>query len=254
MYQLLITLFIILGGITSCHFVSGDACNPTETAPCTCSTENGKRISLEDLMKKRKGYPLTANDGKYTYYIQPCNRLVQISQCEKLDPTLVSCQIEDTSLTAFGLGVQNKYVVVGDPALGTVALVNQYTDSNGFVRIMRLHLHCSEEEGTLIFENQTSTVSPITYNLRLDTVFACLERPGSSSSGLSAGSVLVILFFVAIVIYLVGGTLFLKYVRKAEGKETIPNYEFWTDFPSLVKDGILFTCRGCKAESTYEKI
>ena len=40
---------------------------------------------------------------------------------------------------------------------------------------------------------------------------------------------------VICIIYLVGGILFLKYHKKEEGSNVIPNKEFWTDFPSKVK-------------------
>ena len=40
---------------------------------------------------------------------------------------------------------------------------------------------------------------------------------------------------VFIVVYLIGGILFLKYYKKEEGSDVIPNREFWSDFPSKVK-------------------
>ena len=50
-------------------------------------------------------------------------------------------------------------------------------------------------------------------------------------------------FSVGVILYLVIGILFLKFVRGSEGKEVIPNFEFWKDFPLLVKvsvDGFFF--------------
>jgi 1,2-dihydroxy-3-keto-5-methylthiopentene dioxygenase len=44
-------------------------------------------------------------------------------------------------------------------------------------------------------------------------------------------------FFVVVVIYLVAGILFMKYKRGATGKEVIPNVEFWSSFPGLIKVG-----------------
>jgi hypothetical protein len=62
----------------------------------------------------------------------------------------------------------------------------------------------------------------------------------SSKDGLSTGSVLVILFVVFATLYFVGGAVALRLLRGAEGREMIPNYEFWVDLPSLVKVSILF--------------
>ncbi len=42
-------------------------------------------------------------------------------------------------------------------------------------------------------------------------------------------------FFVLVLIYLVGGILFLRFARGARGSEQIPNYEFWREFPNYVR-------------------
>lgn len=53
--------------------------------------------------------------------------------------------------------------------------------------------------------------------------------------GLSTGSVLVILLLVITSVYLLCGGAVLYFIRGARGKEIIPNIDFWTDFPKLVK-------------------
>ena len=42
-------------------------------------------------------------------------------------------------------------------------------------------------------------------------------------------------FFVLLTSYFVGGFVYLKFVKKSQGKETIPNVTFWTSLPSDVK-------------------
>ncbi|KAK3771289.1 hypothetical protein RRG08_024368 [Elysia crispata] len=245
MVQLLIISYVILSGIVNHQLVSASPCRNPDKKPCFCSTNEGD-VSLQALMNSRQNHkPFEVGHDLYTFYIAPCDNPITAPACKNLDTSLVGCQV-DKQNNAFGLGAKNNYAVTGDPQEGTVTFINQYKG------IMRLQLNCSPENGKLNFINQTASALPvITYSFRLDTHYACLNP---HSGGLSTGSVLVIIFFVAIIVYLVGGTLFLKYVRKAEGRESIPNYEFWSDFPSLVKDGVLFTFRGCKAESTYEKI
>lgn len=44
-------------------------------------------------------------------------------------------------------------------------------------------------------------------------------------------------------VYLVGGTVYCKFVAKKEGVEIIPNVHFWIALPGLVKDGHLFLYR-----------
>lgn len=40
---------------------------------------------------------------------------------------------------------------------------------------------------------------------------------------------------VLVVVYLIGGILFMKFYKKNEGSEVIPNRDFWADLPSKVK-------------------
>jgi hypothetical protein len=40
---------------------------------------------------------------------------------------------------------------------------------------------------------------------------------------------------VFIFVYLVGGMVFQTVLRKAEGKERVPNIAFWSALPSLIK-------------------
>ncbi|KAL8609024.1 hypothetical protein ACOMHN_065250 [Nucella lapillus] len=42
-------------------------------------------------------------------------------------------------------------------------------------------------------------------------------------------------FFSVLLVYLVAGVMFMKFVRKAEGKEVVPNYSIWTAIPGLIK-------------------
>jgi hypothetical protein len=62
----------------------------------------------------------------------------------------------------------------------------------------------------------------------------------SGKDGLSTGSVLVIIFVVFATLYFVGGAVALRLIRGAEGREMIPNYDFWVDLPNLVKVSIFF--------------
>ncbi|EDO34314.1 predicted protein [Nematostella vectensis] len=64
---------------------------------------------------------------------------------------------------------------------------------------------------------------------------------------LSTGSILLILFFPGIFLYCAIGGL-INTGKGKSGKEIIPNYSFWSDFPYLVLDGFAFclsviTCR-----------
>lgn len=85
----------------------------------------------------------------------------------------------------------------------------------------------------------------------LESVWTCpvVERTAdktalqnSNTDSLSTGSILVILFFVFTTLYFAGGALVLKLLRGAEGREMIPNYDFWVDLPKLVNVSICYLC------------
>jgi hypothetical protein len=88
------------------------------------------------------------------------------------------------------------------------------------------------------------------YKFRWSTPFICAKDIPAGPSGLSAGSVLLIVFvsekftnfihpyyrfFCLVTAYFIGGVIFLKFVRKAEGVEMIPNADFWFSIPGLFK-------------------
>ncbi|XP_076373653.1 cation-dependent mannose-6-phosphate receptor-like [Tachypleus tridentatus] len=59
---------------------------------------------------------------------------------------------------------------------------------------------------------------------------------------ISIGSVLLIIFFVLLLVYLLIGMTF-NYGKGARGVELIPNYEFWCELPAYVIEGWMFFCR-----------
>ncbi|XP_046664503.1 uncharacterized protein LOC124357103 [Homalodisca vitripennis] len=101
------------------------------------------------------------------------------------------------------------------------------------------------------------TIEGSTYNLQLASKHVCVHQftadegpPGT----LSTGSVLVIMLLVFTLVYFVGGMLTLRLLRGAEGREMIPNIDFWMDLPYLVRDGVLFTLNGCRPPASYDRI
>ncbi|XP_046374944.2 cation-dependent mannose-6-phosphate receptor-like [Haliotis rufescens] len=75
---------------------------------------------------------------------------------------------------------------------------------------------------------------------------------------LTGGSILLIILFVLISVYLVGGVTYNKYRRQATGIEVLPNSSFWGALPGLVKEGVCFVLgcvrRGGGQKSSYQNI
>lgn len=92
------------------------------------------------------------------------------------------------------------------------------------------------------FDPQTNTMNVVYTG-------PCSSKPAPKS--LSNGSIILIVFFVLVISYLMIGLLVNTYVRKFDGLERIPNFEFWKGLPPLVKDGCVFVCRRRKG---YESV
>jgi len=65
---------------------------------------------------------------------------------------------------------------------------------------------------------------------------------GEVVGGLSGGSIFIIIFFVAIVLYIAGGVTF-NIVKNHTGCtiDSFPQLNFWTEFAALVKDGAMWS-------------
>ncbi|XP_067122300.1 uncharacterized protein [Centruroides vittatus] len=105
------------------------------------------------------------------------------------------------------------------------------------------------------------------YTLTLTTKCACADgchapeptpKPTpepKSGSKLSTGSILLIVFFTFLVIYIIGGIIWNGYCLGASGIELLPNLEFWREFPALVTDGARFTAQCCmNRTTTYDSV
>eukprot|EP01139_Manchomonas_bermudensis_P004919 Amastigsp_a174465_1851.p2 type:complete len:266 gc:universal Amastigsp_a174465_1851:846-49(-) len=117
-------------------------------------------------------------------------------------------------------------------------------------RQTNLYVVCqpSASEDELLFLGELNYCQ---YTMQLNSRTVCPGYAPSSGSpgrphkkGLSGGSVLLILFFVVLVLYLVVGSAYKSLVVGAVGVEMIPNIEFWRALPDLILDGanFVFSC------------
>lgn len=67
-------------------------------------------------------------------------------------------------------------------------------------------------------------------------------------SKLSAGSIILIIGFCLLAVYLIGGFLYQRLVVGAKGMEQFPNYAFWVEVGNLSADGCDFVCRSRNRE------
>ncbi|XP_027865089.1 cation-dependent mannose-6-phosphate receptor isoform X2 [Xiphophorus couchianus] len=67
-------------------------------------------------------------------------------------------------------------------------------------------------------------------------------------SQLSAGSIILIIGFCLVAVYLIGGFLYQRLIVGAKGMEQFPNYAFWVEVGNLSADGCDFVCRSKNRE------
>uniref|UniRef100_A0A3P8X3I4 Cation-dependent mannose-6-phosphate receptor n=2 Tax=Cynoglossus semilaevis TaxID=244447 RepID=A0A3P8X3I4_CYNSE len=82
------------------------------------------------------------------------------------------------------------------------------------------------------------------YLFKLESSSICPALP----SGLSTGSILLIIMICFLAIYLVGGFLYQRLIVGAKGVEQFPNHNFWVEVGNLSADGCDFVCRSRSRE------
>jgi len=82
-----------------------------------------------------------------------------------------------------------------------------------------------------------------------------ITAPGTVPSGLSPGDVMLIIFFCGFGVYFIIGILVKRFHMGETGAQMIPNVEFWSGLPGLVKDGFMFLINKCRGRNTeYSKM
>jgi len=124
---------------------------------------------------------------------------------------------------------------------------------SGIKRSTKIYTVCKSDADPPYFE-ETVGSDNCQFTFTMYTVAACgtevpfVPDPNDKSGGVDAAGVILILFFVGLVLYFVGGWCLNKFVFHKEGSffELIPQYLFWISLPGLIKDGCLFVVHGFK--------
>ncbi|XP_006822110.1 cation-dependent mannose-6-phosphate receptor-like [Saccoglossus kowalevskii] len=162
---------------------------------------------------------------------------------------VAACQHVHDSL--YNLGTQDS-VEYSVPSLGTVVLTyKEEVTTDKRSSIVTYKCNCDADSPILLALGETS---PLKYEYKITSMHACVQACPPKEA-LSTGGILCIIFFVLVFVYFVGGILINKFVLKREnGRDLIPNVEFWSDLPYLIKDGFLFAISPCKKQNAYDQI
>ncbi|KAL5007419.1 hypothetical protein ScPMuIL_016225 [Solemya velum] len=216
----------------------------------SCSCETGTEIL--DLQPLSSGAnPRFTVTGNYVYTYEPCvgitggcgDEVTDVAVCQK------SKQVPPAPPFVVGFQSKAKFIIDTEKNQWNLTYKNNKLTP---VRTTRVMLTCVDSiEGELRIISEDKPEGEYMFELR--SKYACRILI-TLSEGVSTGTILLIIFFVLVFCYLVGGMLFLRFVKGARGMEMMPNSEFWTDLPAAVRDGTVFVFKGFKADNTYEKI
>ncbi|KAK3587326.1 hypothetical protein CHS0354_011308 [Potamilus streckersoni] len=112
-------------------------------------------------------------------------------------------------------------------------------------RRARIMITCDENavnEQLFILSEENNRTDTCFYLFEISTDVVCPVKP-LITVGLSVGSVILIVLFSVVVLYLILGFSYNRFVLRAKGYEQIPNYSFWKDFGNLQADGCNLICR-----------
>lgn len=213
---------------------------------CSCQFDDGSGTvditSLGNTDQTPKFKDVLVDQDQTYYSYNPCGGFTEgdcsdAAACAISQDKTQSEQIGDASLAKTSFKFDSGNVQVS------------YTSGSGVISLTEVILQCDQSACEPKFEPQ-GRVSQGNFLMQLTTICACpneCDKSGAAkcrsggSSGLGGGSILLIIFFSLLFVYLIVGALIMKFVKKAEGKEVIPNIGFWTAVPSHIKGGIMFT-------------
>ncbi|CAH1793567.1 unnamed protein product [Owenia fusiformis] len=231
----LVCLVGVTHGISSC----------TQSDSCTCKSDTGGVIDLKPLAKndntpKYKDVDSPTAGQQYSY--NPCYGFDEgacsgVASCENVGSnSYFDAGTPTTATFAVEKGSDLKQLApmdIPDDNLVTIT----YTSSD-ITRQTKVILIC---EGTEKFSVDALLTNPdTTYQWLYIYVLRAPQACPGGGGGLSAGSILCIVFVSFLVLYLLIGFIVTTFVQKKEGKERIPNSHFWFALPIMVKDGTVF--------------
>lgn len=230
-----------------------------------CSaTVNGVYFDYRPL-KKSSSYYQGTDINAQNYEFNMCGTVMDGGQCQTLNGAM--CQVDnngDTVVISSSTGQPSPQYSAQDA--GNMAQGLQlYFDNEpsqpgkecfpqGLTRKLTVLLTCAEGAPIPSTTLQVTETSTCVYTMELASMYGCEAPSGGwdipgESSGLSFGSILLIILFPGFFVYLAAGCLYKSKTQGTSGMESCPNIDFWRDLPGLVKEGIAFTMGGCKKGS-----
>ncbi|XP_019724562.1 cation-dependent mannose-6-phosphate receptor [Hippocampus comes] len=214
----------------------------TKNCKLTFESESERKVlqRIEPLSHKNFTAETKIGEDKYSYVFQLCGDAGGVPGAG-----VIQVEGQKTEKKVTVIGMYNATEVIG----GSDYVWLVYGNGEKY------DTHCSQEQRKailMIFCNRNLNVGQLEvvqenrereqncfYQFKIESSAVCpaLEYK------LSTGSILLIIAFCLLTVYLIGGFLYQRLIMGAKGMEQFPNYAFWTEVGNLSADGCDFVCR-----------
>ncbi|PRP75062.1 hypothetical protein PROFUN_03898 [Planoprotostelium fungivorum] len=224
--------------------------------PCQYKNETtGELYNINDLRRDTADYTftVTTGSGKETIILNFCRGIS--SACESTTP--VSVCLSGVFKEAIGKfqGATLKPLPFASPDKGISYYPTSGLNLFDGPTSVRIDLICDLSVTTLAAPSYARGKTADDYIFTFRTASGCPEVPESEDGFIGLGWVLLIVLLIVVVVYLVGGVLVNRFVRKQEPSVyLLPNVEFWRGFPLLVKDGGSFVYNKAMRRQSYTQM
>ncbi|XP_038055352.1 uncharacterized protein LOC119727523 [Patiria miniata] len=247
-----------------------EACNAVDD--CSCKLSDGKEINIRSLGSQGGTTPRFPYElaGSWKYAYNPCypwsdtTSCQNVAACQEGDPDPTEKYAIGDATPATWTQENNKYVVkyssTGGGKTRTSVVVLACDTSATEPKLERLGSKPDPQDpDTTLYDfiltskcccpGECGSVGPT--KPAHTTKHAHPTKPHPAAGGISIGSVMCIIVSVLIIVYVVAGVLFMKFVRHAEGMEIIPNRNIWGGLFRSIRDGFMFVFT-CGKNSGYD--
>jgi len=188
--------------------------------------------------------PTQSPTSNFFYYLSVCSNNAASPECHDTPNGVCAIQAEASTRKCWGLATWDNTGKVTSTSDGlSIEFDNGSADecSDHSPRSVQWIFKCDEgsEIGTIgIYEPK-----PCSYMINFPTKYVCDEyiiHTAMSGSGLSDGSIFLIILLVLIILYCAIGFGLNKYKKTADGLKAIPQSNFWcTQLPFWVRAGFM---------------
>eukprot|EP00824_Muranothrix_gubernata_P016455 TRINITY_DN34049_c0_g1_i1.p2 TRINITY_DN34049_c0_g1~~TRINITY_DN34049_c0_g1_i1.p2 ORF type:complete len:251 (+),score=48.55 TRINITY_DN34049_c0_g1_i1:32-784(+) len=233
MYPLLTVLLLLLTCFTQAALLSCEG------------TVDGVHYDLTPARRNTGYYEFHTDDPVFTYFFNVCDyshlNTTTRTDCGDTIPPAPLVQIVEEGRCEAGskccnlglLSSQSKFSPLEEED-GITVTYDQGDMCGGSPRTTQVSFVCdSSTDG----EVKAVAEDNCHYTVTFHTKYAC----STSGDALSGGWVFIIIVLTLVVLYLVSGIMYRRSRLGVTGWESLPNVEFWRQFPGLVKDGCVFS-------------